>query len=97
MLSDQDVLELCAQASLALSEDERARVQDELTCVLDYLTGLHVLGSLDGVEPLWTVHGADLPLRDDVCAPRSTREEVLANAGKTKGQFFEVPPVLNGN
>ncbi|HET6324892.1 MAG TPA: Asp-tRNA(Asn)/Glu-tRNA(Gln) amidotransferase subunit GatC, partial [Planctomycetaceae bacterium] len=35
--------------------------------------------------------------RDDVARDSLTREDALANAPKTDGRFFVVPPILDAN
>lgn len=80
-------------ARLALSEDERTRMQSELTAILEHVEMIQGL-ELDGIEP--TSHA--IPLRnvtrpDDV-KPSLAPEVALANAPRVEDGRFRVPRIL---
>jgi aspartyl-tRNA(Asn)/glutamyl-tRNA(Gln) amidotransferase subunit C len=80
-------------ARLDLSEDERVRMQAELTDILDHVTRIQAL-ELDGVEP--TTHA--LPLRNvmraDEVIPSFPQAVALANAPATEDGRFKVPRIV---
>jgi aspartyl-tRNA(Asn)/glutamyl-tRNA(Gln) amidotransferase subunit C len=80
-------------ARLDLAEDERERMQAELTHILDHVTRIQAL-ELDGVEP--TAH--PLPLRNvmrrDEVTPCLPQQVALANAPATEDGRFKVPRIV---
>lgn len=80
-------------ARLDLSEDERERMQKELTGILEHAEKIQTL-DLDEVPP--TSHA--LPLRnvfrEDVARPSLAPEEVLANAPASEDGRFRVPRII---
>jgi aspartyl-tRNA(Asn)/glutamyl-tRNA(Gln) amidotransferase subunit C len=80
-------------ARLALSEEERERMQAELTQILDHAAKIQAL-DLDGVEP--TSHALPLSnvMRPDELTPSLSQEEALANAPEVEDGRFKVPRIL---
>jgi len=81
-------------ARLALSDDEKARYQEQLSAILDYAERLQAIDT-STIPPTATV----LPLRNVMRAdePRDSmsREDVLANAPQTEADCFRVQAVLD--
>ncbi len=81
-------------AKLALSDDEKARYQEQLSAILDYAERLQTVDT-STIPPTATV----LPLRSVMRAdePRDSmrREDVLANAPQTEADCFRVQAVLD--
>jgi aspartyl-tRNA(Asn)/glutamyl-tRNA(Gln) amidotransferase subunit C len=81
-------------AKLALSDDEKARYQEQLSAILDYAERLQAVDT-STIPPTATV----LPLRNVMRAdePRDSmrREDVLANAPQTEADCFRVQAVLD--
>ncbi|MBA3717657.1 MAG: Asp-tRNA(Asn)/Glu-tRNA(Gln) amidotransferase subunit GatC [Actinobacteria bacterium] len=86
-----EVLHVARLARLALTEEEIARFQEQLSAILEAVGKVDEL-DLSGVEPtahpleLSNVWGADEP------RPSIDVEEALANAPDREGSYFRVPP-----
>jgi aspartyl-tRNA(Asn)/glutamyl-tRNA(Gln) amidotransferase subunit C len=80
-------------ARLDLSADERVRMQEELTTILDHVTRIQSL-DLDGIEP--TAHTVPLRniMRPDEVVPSLTQEEALASAPAAEDGRFRVPRIV---
>jgi aspartyl-tRNA(Asn)/glutamyl-tRNA(Gln) amidotransferase subunit C len=80
-------------ARLDLSADERARMQKELSHILEHAEKIQVL-DLDGVEP--TSHAIPIvnAFRADEVAPSLTQSEALANAPAKEDGRFKVPRII---
>jgi aspartyl-tRNA(Asn)/glutamyl-tRNA(Gln) amidotransferase subunit C len=80
-------------ARLDLSEDERSRMSEELSAILEHAEKIQEL-DLDGLEP--TAH--PLPLRNhtrpDSVGECLTQEQALANAPKVEDGRFWVPRIV---
>ena len=81
-------------AKLALSDDEKARYQEQLSAILEYAERLQAVDT-SAILPTATV----LPLRNVMRAdePRDSmsREDVLANAPQIEADCFRVQAVLD--
>ena len=81
-------------AKLALSDDEKARYQEQLSAILEYAERLQAVDT-SAIPPTATV----LPLRNVMRAdePRDSmsREDVLANAPQAEADCFRVQAVLD--
>lgn len=80
-------------ARLDLTDDERERMQKELTVILGHAERIQAL-DLDGVPP--TSHALPLSnvLRADEARPSLPVDEALANAPATEGGRFRVPRII---
>jgi len=80
-------------ARLDLSEDERARMQAELTQILGHAEKIQEL-DLDGIPP--TSHSVPLSnvLRPDEVTPSLPVDEALANAPEAEDGRFRVPRII---
>jgi aspartyl-tRNA(Asn)/glutamyl-tRNA(Gln) amidotransferase subunit C len=94
-LNRDDVAKVALLGRLKLSSEELDRFTLQLARVLEYVD---VLSEVDtqNVEPM--AHAVELTnvFRGDVEQPCLPRDEALANAPKTDGRFFLVPPILDG-
>ncbi len=81
-------------AKLALSDDEKARYQEQLSAILEYAERLQAVDT-SAIPPTATV----LPLRNVMRADESrdsmSREDVLANAPQAEADCFRVQAVLD--
>lgn len=93
-LSREEVRNVARLARLKLTESELEMFTAQLGQILEYV---HILDQLDtsDVEPM--AHAVDVAnvFREDVPRESLPREAALANAPKTDGQAFLVPPILN--
>lgn len=78
---------------LELSEEEKARFEQQLSAILEYVERLRAVPLAD-VEPL--VHPLDLAnvFREDEPREPLPKSDVLANAPDPEDPFFRVPKVI---
>ena len=93
-LSLDDVRQVAKLARLELSEDDLARMQPQLSAILDYVAQLRELNT-EGVEPLAHPLPVQNVFRADEPAPSLPVDEALANAPDRRGNYFGVPAVLD--
>lgn len=92
-LSREDVEHVAALARLGLTDDELARMQEQLSSILGHIAALEALDTA-AIPPTAQVITLSNVLRNDVVAPSLPREAVLANAPRQAQGFFEVHAVL---
>ena len=80
-------------ARLDLSEEERERMQTELSHIIEHAERVQAL-DLDGVEP--TSHAIPLRnvMRPDEARPSLSPSDALANAPESEAGRFKVPRIL---
>ena len=90
-ISSEDVLHVARLANLSLSDDEVARMSEQLSGILGHVEALAGL-DLEQVEP--TAHALDLEnvTRPDRSRPSWPLDEVLAGAPAAQSGAFRVPP-----
>ena len=89
-ISSEDAAKVAKLARLRLDDDKLERFAGQMDGILAYM---ETLGSVDtaGVEPLYSPVTHETPMRADVASKGCTRDQILANAPATDGQFFIVP------
>jgi aspartyl-tRNA(Asn)/glutamyl-tRNA(Gln) amidotransferase subunit C len=89
-ITREQVLHVARLARLALSEEEVARFQEQLSAILEAVGKVSEL-DLEGIEP--TSHPLDVVnvLAEDEPRPSLAREDALANAPDPEDGFFGVP------
>ena len=90
-ITREQVLHVAKLARLDLTEDEVARLQEQLSAILDAVGKVSEL-ELDDVQP--TSHPLDLVNVWGEDEPRSSLplDDALANAPHREGDAFRVPP-----
>ena len=90
-ISSDDVLHVAALANLSLSEEEVARMSEQLSGILGHVEALQSL-DLEDVPP--TAHALDIEnvTRADAPRPSWPRDEVLDGAPAAQDGLFRVPP-----
>jgi len=91
VLSRDQVLHVARLARLELSEDEQARMSEELSKVLDHIERIAELGDLEDVEPTSHVVAVENALRADDPRPSLPAEVALASAPEADQGGFRVP------
>lgn len=93
-ISSQQVEHIARLARLALSEEERERVGEQMGRILEYVEQLAELDTTQ-VEP--ASHA--LPLlnvaREDQIHQRLTSAQIFQNAPEREGHFFKVPQIMS--
>ncbi|MEZ4523951.1 MAG: Asp-tRNA(Asn)/Glu-tRNA(Gln) amidotransferase subunit GatC [Thermomicrobiales bacterium] len=81
-------------ARLGLTDEEKARLQDQLSSVLDHISVLEEVDT-DAIPPTAQVIELQNILRDDVASEALPVQAVLRNAPRTEGDFIKVNAVLD--
>jgi aspartyl-tRNA(Asn)/glutamyl-tRNA(Gln) amidotransferase subunit C len=90
-----EVREIAKLARLALGDQEIARMTQDLDAILGYVDALRDLDTSE-TEPMTHAVPFDCPLRPDVEEPPLAIDDVLKNAPRREGNFFQVPRILPG-
>ncbi|MBW3541941.1 MAG: Asp-tRNA(Asn)/Glu-tRNA(Gln) amidotransferase subunit GatC [Planctomycetes bacterium] len=93
-LAREEVVRVARLARLKLSDAELERFAGQLGDVLGYV---QILGEIDttDVEPMAHAVERTNVFRSDAVQPSLGREQALANAPKSDGRCFLVPPILD--
>ena len=90
-----EVREIAKLARLALGDQEIARMTQDLDAILGYVDALRDLDTSE-TEPMTHAVPFDCPLRPDVEEPSLSIDDVLKNAPRREGNYFQVPRILPG-
>jgi aspartyl-tRNA(Asn)/glutamyl-tRNA(Gln) amidotransferase subunit C len=92
-LTPETVRRVARLARLKLDDNEIEQMTTDLSKVLDYVEQLNAVDS-SNVEPM--AHAIEFTdvFRPDEPRPSLPRDLALANAPKTDGRYFLVPPIL---
>ena len=93
-LSTAQVEHIAELARLALSDEEKARYQEQLSTILDYAERLQALDT-SAIPPTATVLPLRTVMRADQVLPSMSREDVLANASQVEADSFRVQAVMD--
>ena len=93
-LSAEDVAKVAKLARLELSGDDLARMQTQLSAILDYVATLNELDT-EGVEPLAHPLPIENVFRPDEPTPSLPPDAALQNAPNRVGDYFGVPAVFD--
>ena len=93
-LTLDDVRKVAKLARLELADADLARLQPQLSAILDYVDQLQELNT-EGIEPLAHPLPIANAFRDDVLTPSLSVDDALANAPNRIGNYFGVPAVFN--
>src|SRR3712207_9402282 len=94
MAIDRETVDHVARlARLALSDEERERMSEELSVILAHVEKIQAL-ELDALEP--TAHAVALEnvMRPDEVTPSLSQDEALANAPEREDDRFKVPRIV---
>jgi aspartyl-tRNA(Asn)/glutamyl-tRNA(Gln) amidotransferase subunit C len=92
-LDRKKVQHIAELARLALSDEEQALYQEQLSAILEYFERLQELNT-EAIPPTATVLPLRNVVRDDEAGPPFPREGILANAPDAEDGCFKVPAVL---
>ena len=92
-LTRQEVEKIAHLARLALTEEQIAEYQEQLSAVLDYADMLNEL-DLSNVEPTAHAVSRQNVMREDLVEPSLPTDEALANAQQHKQDQFYIQSVL---
>jgi aspartyl-tRNA(Asn)/glutamyl-tRNA(Gln) amidotransferase subunit C len=92
-LDPATVRRIARLARIRVTEAEAARLQTELSGILDWIAMLNEV-NVEGVEPLTGGAQMALKMRDDRVNDGGMTEQLLANAPDRAGDYFAVPKVV---
>jgi aspartyl-tRNA(Asn)/glutamyl-tRNA(Gln) amidotransferase subunit C len=95
-LTIANVEHVAALARLGLTDDEKERMRDQLSSILEHIAALEEIDTA-AIPPTAQVIELTNVMRDDVVRPSLPVERVLANAPRRSGGFFEVHTPLGGD
>ncbi len=87
------VAKIALLARINVPHDRKEAIASELNGILSWVNELNEVNT-DNVEPLASVTGHSLPMREDVVTDGDRINEVLANVPESTGGFFVVPKVV---
>lgn len=93
MLTPENLAHLCTLARLAPDTATLNKFGEQCDDILAYMDTLAEVDTT-GVEPLYSPVRHIEGVRLDEARKRRTRDEVLANAPESDGQFFVVPRIV---
>jgi aspartyl-tRNA(Asn)/glutamyl-tRNA(Gln) amidotransferase subunit C len=93
-ITKKDVEYVAGLAQLTLDEATKERLVAELGDILGYMDKLNELDTTD-VEPMMHAMEMTNVYREDVVGESLDRDEALANAPKSDGEYFLVPKILD--
>ena len=93
-LSREDVRHVARLARLDFSDEEEARMAEEMSQILDYVEKLDELDT-SGVPPMSHVLDVTNVYREDEVEERIDREQALEPAPEAERGYFLVPRVVD--
>ena len=94
-LTLSDVEHVATLARLGLRDDEKERLREQLSSILQHIDVLNQLDT-SAISPTAQVVDLDNVLRDDIVQPSLSQEDVLRNAPRSRDGFIEVRAVMTG-
>jgi aspartyl-tRNA(Asn)/glutamyl-tRNA(Gln) amidotransferase subunit C len=95
-LTREEVEYVATLARLGLSDSEIARLQDQLSSILEHIAAIDRLNT-DAIPPTAQVIAMTNVMRPDVVTDSLPREAALANAPRQTDGFFEVHAILGSS
>jgi aspartyl-tRNA(Asn)/glutamyl-tRNA(Gln) amidotransferase subunit C len=92
-ITREEVQHVAMLFRMALSEEEIARFQQQLSQIIDYFQVLQQVDT-EGVPPTSHTLTLENVMRDDEPRPSYPPADILANAPLSEGGFFRVRAVL---
>ena len=94
-LSIEVVEHVAALARLGLTEEEKVRMSEQLSSILDHISGLNRLDT-SAIPPTAQVIELANVMRADEVRPSLPRESILRNSPRAEDGFIVVQAVLGG-
>ena len=94
-LSQEKVVYVARLARLGLSDEEVARMRDQLSSILEHITALNELDT-EAIPPTAQVISLTNVMRQDTVTGSLSRDDVLANAPRQTDGFIAVQTILGG-
>jgi aspartyl-tRNA(Asn)/glutamyl-tRNA(Gln) amidotransferase subunit C len=95
-LTNEDVEHVAALARLGLTEAEKERMRDQLSGILEHIAALEEIDTA-AIPPTAQTIALTNVMREDEVRSSLPVAQVLANAPRRSGDFFEVHTPLGGD
>jgi aspartyl-tRNA(Asn)/glutamyl-tRNA(Gln) amidotransferase subunit C len=95
-LTIEDVEHVAALARLGLTREEKERMRDQLSGILEHIAALEEIDTA-AIPPTAQTIALTNVMREDEVRPSLPVAQVLANAPRRSGDFFEVHTPLGGD
>jgi len=92
-LTLSDVEHVAALARLGLRDDEKERLREQLSGILEHIAALNQLDT-ESIAPTAQVVDLNNVMREDIVEPSLPQAEVLRNAPRSRDGFIEVRAVM---
>ena len=92
-VDEATVSKIARLARIAVSEQERSGLADELSHILTWVERLNEVDT-EGVAPMTSVVAVNLAQRTDRVSDGNRSGDILANAPCRDGDYFVVPKVI---
>jgi aspartyl-tRNA(Asn)/glutamyl-tRNA(Gln) amidotransferase subunit C len=92
-ITKDEVTHVAHLARLEFTEAEAEKFTSQLNNILMYMDMLNRV-DMTGVAPMTHAVAQQNAFRDDIVKPSLSRDDTLANAPDTRGDFFRVPKVI---
>lgn len=93
VIDKSTIQKIARLARMDIQPDREDALCAELSTIISWVEQLGECNTAD-VEPLASVTGHSLPMRDDVVTSGNDPERVLSNAPEEASHFFVVPKVV---
>ena len=93
VIDDETIEYVGILAKLELSGEEKEQAKKDMANMLDYIDTLNELDT-EGVEPMSHVFPVNNVFREDIVTNGNDRDNILANAPKSKDGSFMVPKTV---
>ncbi|MGI9371827.1 MAG: Asp-tRNA(Asn)/Glu-tRNA(Gln) amidotransferase subunit GatC [Hyphomicrobiales bacterium] len=92
-VDEATVRRIAKLARIAVSDEEAASLQGDLSTILDWVEQLNEV-DVENVEPLTSVVETTMRMREDVVSDGGYPDNVVSNAPAKDEHFFMVPKVV---
>ncbi|HCM84298.1 MAG TPA: Asp-tRNA(Asn)/Glu-tRNA(Gln) amidotransferase subunit GatC [Alphaproteobacteria bacterium] len=92
-LTETEVAKVARLSRLAFTPEELPGITAEVNGILGWIEKLQAVNT-DGVEPLVSVSGMTLPLREDEVTAGGQAADIVKNAPESMENYFVVPKVV---
>ncbi|MFI3271572.1 MAG: Asp-tRNA(Asn)/Glu-tRNA(Gln) amidotransferase subunit GatC [Pseudomonadota bacterium] len=92
-ISTEQVTNMARLARLYLEPEQLEPLATQFGEIINYMDVLNGVDT-EGIEPLYSPFQSATPVRQDAVNSHCTREDLLANAPQTDGDFFVVPRIV---
>ena len=92
-ISIDEVKHMALLSRLSITDEEEKVFARQFSQIINHMSVLEKI-STDGIEPLYSPLDQRELTREDIAANLRTRQQILANAPETDGQYFIVPRIV---